>query len=87
MDQKNGMHQNVKALLYFAVMSVFLRASLAGPTNINLNSQHNINYETLVGEQLTTTSKSSFIPSLELAEIGVEFDRVAGLVSMDNSVF
>ncbi|CAG8456017.1 13839_t:CDS:2 [Funneliformis caledonium] len=72
MEQNNGTHLNVKALLYFAVMSVFLRASLIGPF---------------------TTSKPSFIPSLELAEKtndGVEFDRVAGLLStttMDNNVF
>ncbi|CAG8470065.1 8703_t:CDS:2 [Funneliformis mosseae] len=69
MEQNNGTHLNVKALLYFAVMSVFLRASLF------------------------TTSKPSFIPSLELPEKtndGVEFDRVAGLLStttMDNNVF
>jgi len=46
MEQKNG-SQSVKALLYFAVMSVFLRASLSSPNTIS--PQHNIRYETLVG--------------------------------------
>ncbi|PKC56094.1 hypothetical protein RhiirA1_429288, partial [Rhizophagus irregularis] len=53
MEQKNGSQQSVKALLYFAVMSVFLRASLSGPNTIS--PQHNIHYETLVGTSEPTT--------------------------------
>ncbi|RIA83729.1 hypothetical protein C1645_833343 [Glomus cerebriforme] len=54
MEQKNGSQQSVKALLYFAVMSVFLRASLSGPNIIS--PQHNIHYETLVGTSESTTN-------------------------------
>src|SRR5581483_10006952 len=52
MEQKNGLQQQgVKALLYFAVMSVFIRASLSRP-NV-FSPQHNIHYETLVGTEPT----------------------------------
>jgi hypothetical protein len=53
MEQKNG-SQSVKALLYLAVMSVFLRASLSSPNIIS--PQHNIHYETLVGTSEQTTN-------------------------------
>jgi len=49
MKQKIGSQQGVKVLLYFAVMSVFLRTSLSGP-----NTHHNINYESLEPNLLTT---------------------------------
>ncbi|CAG8662609.1 10940_t:CDS:2 [Gigaspora margarita] len=45
MEQKHG-KESIRALLYFAVMTVFVRASLAGPS-INIPS-----YETLVEPEI-----------------------------------
>ena len=79
MEQK----QSVKALLYFAVISVFLKASLTDSASVNLNPQHNINYETLV--EVGSISKSIFIPNLELAtntNARAEFEQVSGFPSV-----
>ncbi|CAG8524482.1 15322_t:CDS:1, partial [Funneliformis caledonium] len=78
MEQKVGSQQGVKVLLYFAVMSVFLRASLSGPSTIG---PQNIHFETLVGPSepstFNLTSKDEEHPAI--------YHHQVALSSMDNA--
>ncbi|CAI2169309.1 7467_t:CDS:1, partial [Funneliformis geosporum] len=78
MEQKVGSQQGVKFLLYFAVMSVFLRTSLSGPAIIS--PQHNIHFETLVG----SSEPSTFDLTSKDEENPAIYHQVA-LSSMDNT--